>query len=80
MSLIRLSLSTLQIQLSSIKITHETQLMLLYGGVCMLMMNIAACFLRAFHPGLHGSVTGILVLEISIRRTKIFAGKYGPPL
>ena len=27
----------------------------------------------------HGSVTGILVLEISVRRTKIFAGKYGPP-
>ena len=45
------------------KITHETQLMLFYGGVCMLykwnspllMMNIATCFLRAFHPGLHGS-------------------------
>ena len=49
MSLIRLSLSTPQIQL---KITHETQLMLFYGGVCMLykwnspllMMNIATCF------------------------------------
>ena len=25
-------------------------------------------------------VTGILVLEISVRRTKIFAGKYGPSL
>jgi len=25
-------------------------------------------------------VTGILVLEISVRRTKIFAGKYGPPV
>ena len=25
------------------------------------------------------SVTGILVLEILVRRTNIFAGKYGPP-
>ena len=27
-----------------------------------------------------GPVTGILVLEILARRTKIFAGKYGSPL
>ena len=27
-----------------------------------------------------GAVTGILVLEILVRRTNIFAGKYGPPL
>ena len=25
------------------------------------------------------SVTGMLVLEILVRRTNIFAGKYGPP-
>ena len=28
----------------------------------------------------HVNVTGILVLKILVPRTKIFAGKYGPPL